>query len=58
MGNPKLKGTALEAIPGRARIPELDFSMAEQKVSPDHRGGWSLKTRLEKWGQIENLEVR
>lgn len=36
MGGLKLKGTVLEAIPSRDRIPELDFSMAKQEVSQDH----------------------
>lgn len=36
MGGLKLKGTILEAISGRGRIPELDFCMAKQEVSPDH----------------------
>ena len=29
------KGMAVEAVPGRGRIPELDLSGAEQEVSPD-----------------------
>lgn len=28
------KGMAVEAVPGRGRIPELDLSGAEQEVSP------------------------
>lgn len=35
VGGLEPKGMAVEAVPGRGRIPELDLSGAEQEVSPD-----------------------